>query len=144
MTTIADRIRKNLARLIEKDGRDLKAISKAAGLGETAVRDILQGRSGSPRIDTLEKIAGALKIDLLELLTSPEGTVDGLDPTLVGRMLEILQPELKAHPTLAERLSVVFFQSLAELRSLGYDSPSREQLEAVVRGAALRTLRSMP
>ncbi len=57
--------RDNLKRIVDEraDG-NMKRVSLKAGLGPTAVRDILIGRSKAPTIDTLEKIAEALGISL--------------------------------------------------------------------------------
>lgn len=44
-------------------GLNAKELSLKAGLNETAIRDILKGRSKSPRLDTTIKIAKALNID---------------------------------------------------------------------------------
>lgn len=44
-----------------------KALSTKAGLNETAVRDIIEGRSRNPRHDTLQKIAKALACSVADL-----------------------------------------------------------------------------
>jgi transcriptional regulator with XRE-family HTH domain len=54
-------------------GSNQKSLARKAGLNETAVRDILQGRSRSPRIDTLEAIARALSCTVHELTGHGEG-----------------------------------------------------------------------
>lgn len=53
-----------------------KRLSKVAGLGETAVRDILDG--STPRIDTLIKIADALEI--------PAASLFGTQVPVLGRI----------------------------------------------------------
>lgn len=45
-----------------------KSLARAAGLNETAVRDILIGKSLHPRHDTVQKIAGALGCSVIELI----------------------------------------------------------------------------
>ncbi len=50
-------------------GLGQKALALKAGLNETAVRDILVGKSRHPRHDTVEKLAQALGCTLPELLT---------------------------------------------------------------------------
>lgn len=51
-----------------------KALSLDAGLGETAVRDIIEGRSQKPRNDTLQAIVGRLNKSLDDLV-NPNQTV---------------------------------------------------------------------
>ncbi len=53
---LADEIRRRM----EAGGFNQKSLARAAGLNETAVRDILIGKSRHPRHDTVQKIAGAL------------------------------------------------------------------------------------
>jgi len=64
--------KKNLKEILEqrKGVTNAKKLSVEAGLGETAVRDILQGRSGSPKLDTVNKIAAALSIPIFRLMPS--------------------------------------------------------------------------
>lgn len=69
MTDWRDRLRK----IIEDRGLSMKQLSIAAGLGETAVRDMLQ-KVTSPRVDTVTAIAEQLGVSLTELL---EGRSDG-------------------------------------------------------------------
>lgn len=45
---------------MEKQGFNYKSLSRAAGLGETNVRDIVTRRAINPRRDTLQKIAAQL------------------------------------------------------------------------------------
>lgn len=54
-----------------------KPLAKKAGIGETAVRDILEGHSGNPRIGTLSAIAEALQITLIDLVTDAGVAVVG-------------------------------------------------------------------
>lgn len=60
--------RETLGQLIRDRGETMKSISLRAGLGETAVRDILQKRVNSPSIETLTAIADALEIPLSVVL----------------------------------------------------------------------------
>jgi len=55
--TLVDRLK----RLIIERETNQAAVAKAAGLGATAVRDIIEGKSASPKISTLEKIAAVLE-----------------------------------------------------------------------------------
>lgn len=64
--------KKNLKIILEerKDRTNPKKLSKDAGLGETAIRDILQNRSASPKLETVSKIADALNIPVYRLIPS--------------------------------------------------------------------------
>ncbi len=65
---IADRIRIRLEEL----GLSAASLSKKAGLAHDAIRNILQGRTSSPRITTLESLAIVLEIDPYYLITGKE------------------------------------------------------------------------
>ncbi len=64
--------KENLGKILEqrKAVTNPKRLSIEAGLGETAVRDILQNKSASPKLDTVQKIAKALKVPLYRLMPS--------------------------------------------------------------------------
>ncbi len=64
--------KKNLKAILEerKDKTNPKKLSIEAGLGETAIRDILQNRSSSPKLETIHKIAEALNIPVYRLIPS--------------------------------------------------------------------------
>ena len=65
--TLKDRLRAAMA------DRALRPapLSRAAGLNESAVRDILRGRSCNPGVVTLSRLAGVLKIRSAALIESP-------------------------------------------------------------------------
>lgn len=62
-----DRLREALAREMKSRGFNMKSLSAKAGLGDTAVRDIIVGRNRSPRIETIGKIAAAMGAPLSAL-----------------------------------------------------------------------------
>ncbi|MFQ5783593.1 MAG: S24 family peptidase [Alphaproteobacteria bacterium] len=64
---------RELRRRMETGGFNQKSLARAAGLNETAVRDILIGKSKHPRHDTIEKLAGALGCSLVDLLAPGTG-----------------------------------------------------------------------
>lgn len=68
---IGDLIAKNLAEVIEAKGANPSAIAKAAGLGHTAVRDIILRKAKNPTYATLLKIAKVLEVDVTEITTGP-------------------------------------------------------------------------
>ncbi len=61
---LADEIRRRM----EAGGFNQKSLARAAGLNETAIRDILIGKSRHPRHDTVQKIAGALECTAAQLI----------------------------------------------------------------------------
>lgn len=70
-------IRANLAREMKAKGFAAKRLSKVAGLGETAVRDIMNSDSPEgPRAGTLLKLAEALDVSAASLL-SGEMPIEG-------------------------------------------------------------------
>jgi|TARA_Y100000814_G_C12329378_1_gene400883 transcriptional regulator with XRE-family HTH domain len=64
---------KTLTQLMISAGLNQKELAIQAGLNETAVRDIRQGRSQHPRHDTIEKLAKALNCSLMTLLAPDTG-----------------------------------------------------------------------
>lgn len=64
--------KKNLAEILKerKAKTNPKRLSIEAGLGETAVRDILQNRSASPKLETVYKLAKALRVPVYRLIPS--------------------------------------------------------------------------
>ncbi len=69
---LTNEFKTNLKRILEdrKGKTNPKRLSREAGLGETAVRDILQNRSHSPRLDTIQKLAKALNVPIYRLIPS--------------------------------------------------------------------------
>lgn len=65
--------RDRLRKIIDERGLNMKQLSLAAGLGETAVRDMLK-KVTSPRVDTVVAVAEQLGVTLTELL---EGQASG-------------------------------------------------------------------
>ncbi|WP_417733095.1 helix-turn-helix domain-containing protein [Rosistilla oblonga] len=65
---MTEEIPERLARLLKERGLRMKPVSLAAGLGETAVTDIIRRRAQSPRMETLTKIASAIGISPQELI----------------------------------------------------------------------------
>ena len=53
---------------MEAAGQNQKSLARAAQLNETAIRDILKGRSKNPRIDTLKAIATVLECTVNDLI----------------------------------------------------------------------------
>jgi len=73
-----------LRRRMVAGGFNQKSLARNAGLNETAVRDILKGRSRSPRIDTLEALARTLGCSVVDLTggrdaPKPQAKTDSID-----------------------------------------------------------------
>lgn len=58
----------NIDALMKQRGFDAAKLARAAKLGPTGIYDILSGRSQSPRVQTLAKIASALGVPVDALL----------------------------------------------------------------------------
>lgn len=58
----------NIDALMKQRGFDAAKLARAAKLGPTGIYDILSGRSQSPRVQTLAKIAAALGVPVDALL----------------------------------------------------------------------------
>jgi len=64
---LADAVRQQMAAVGKTN---MKALSLEAGLGSTFVRDVLEGRSTNPRVDSLLKLAQVLDCNLEDLLAT--------------------------------------------------------------------------
>ncbi|MCK5385204.1 MAG: helix-turn-helix transcriptional regulator [Alphaproteobacteria bacterium] len=64
--------KKNLKTILDERAHvtNAKKLSIEAGLGETAVRDILKNRSVSPKLETIQKLAKALHVPVYRLIPS--------------------------------------------------------------------------
>lgn len=67
--TIADEVKRRM----RAAGLNPKSLSRAAGVNETYVRDLLSGRSKNPRTGHLERIAVALECSVSELSRPKQG-----------------------------------------------------------------------
>jgi repressor LexA len=65
-------LQRELRRRMEAAGYNQKSLARAAGLNQTAVRDILKGRSRHPRSDTLEALARILGCTIDQLTGRPD------------------------------------------------------------------------
>lgn len=66
--------RQRLRELVSEVGPSARALSLAAGLGSTAIKDILSGKSRDPGAATLAQIAGALGVDPSQLMENDQGS----------------------------------------------------------------------
>lgn len=66
--TAIDILRVRLDAAMKHRGATPKGLARTAGLGETVVRDILQGKTSDVKLGTVEKLAKVLGLSLTELL----------------------------------------------------------------------------
>ncbi len=72
-----ERVKAQLKRLMDLKGIKAKTLSRNAGLGETAVRDILERENADMRVATLHALAGALNVTLDDIVGAPPVMVVG-------------------------------------------------------------------
>jgi repressor LexA len=70
-------VKRNLQRAMKRAKIGARPLAERAGIGQTAVRDILEGHSENPRIGTLSAIANALNMSFGELVTDAGVAVVG-------------------------------------------------------------------
>jgi phage repressor protein C with HTH and peptisase S24 domain len=90
MTYLAKQIERRMLAL----GHNAKSLSKKAGLNDTAIRDILEGRSRNPRHDTLQKIAKILGCVVADL--TGERAAPAQKRQMTGDTVEIAELEVHA------------------------------------------------
>jgi phage repressor protein C with HTH and peptisase S24 domain len=62
------RVKAEIKRLMDLKGLKAKPLSKLAGLGETAVRDMFDREGSDMKVGTLHKLAGALDVSVDDIL----------------------------------------------------------------------------
>lgn len=72
-----DRVRAAVQRAMDRKGFKRKPLAKAAGIGETVVRDLLEGRNLDVRVGTLRKLSVPLETSLEDLLGLPGVPITG-------------------------------------------------------------------
>lgn len=98
---MSETIAANLRRLMQQRSWQQRDLADAAGLSEASVCRILSGRQDNPTIHTLEALAHALNVRIMDLLGEPGANGDGhsdLEAQLLA-LCHMLPPE--------ERLKVV-------------------------------------
>ena len=80
---IVEIVRRNIRARIEASGLSRAAVSRASGLSESAIRDILKGGDKGPTISSLQAIADELGCSLSDLVTeAPTAQPPHGDPML--------------------------------------------------------------
>ncbi len=74
-------VRRNILELLERNGSNPSRAAKEAGLGHTAIRDLLIGKIASPRVDTLARLAESFDVSIDSLLSEEQ------IPELEGELL---------------------------------------------------------
>jgi transcriptional regulator with XRE-family HTH domain len=100
---INELVTRNIRALMNKRGIDAAKLSRAIGLNPTGIYDILSGKSRSPKIDTIDKIATGLGVPITALFNR---SID--DDILAGT-----RPPIRA-----EIASLLVFLSEDELQML--------------------------
>lgn len=136
---------KKLNDLMESRGFNYKSLSLAAGLGETSVRDIIVGRTKSPKISTIKRIAAILQVtpeyftsdSASDVLPSSQGLNEnelGLLGAIQGIIIALITKKLLKESD----LEGLFSLQLREFRSEARPAASE------VMSQLLRFLRSSP
>lgn len=88
-----DVLRRELLSRLQAKGWSYRHLSEQAGMNESAVKQILSGKSADPRIGTIEKLAAALEVTVMELIgeAQPSNTVK-------ANSFRQLQPHQITHP----------------------------------------------
>lgn len=128
---LIDQFKANLRRLMEQRGTNPRATSEAAGLGATAVRDILAGKSTEPHYSTIRRLSGVLQCQMTELVPDdPEW--DALPSLSVPP--EQQKPEPPAQPVITDdvvRMAVIACDEV--ITTLGKVVPAERRAYYVVR-----------
>lgn len=143
--TYVQTLAEKIISLMEEQGFNYKSLSLAAGLGETAVRDIAVGRVRSPKFSTLEKLAKALKCSIPYLLgDSVEKNNTYNTPSIsdqsdgILRLLQIIFAIL----TMRKLVSEDDLASVINQQLLGFQAQNQlgaiEVMEAMLRSLGLK------
>lgn len=87
-------VAKNIEALMKARDLDPTRLAKAAGLNQTAVRDILIGKSKSPTVKTVGKIATALGVPVSSIFEEAEALDLRSDFLMVFESLSDARKEL--------------------------------------------------
>ena len=93
----------NLERVMKMQGTNPAELARNAGINPTGVYDILSGKSKSPRLDTICKIADALHIPLVSLFEAHSD--DELRKTIMDVLLTLPHSERERILVMARALA---------------------------------------
>ena len=97
---------RNIERFMDERGANPASLAAMAGLNPTGVRDILLGKSQSPRHSTVEKIAEALGVSVYELITDAER----------GEWLQAIEDATKDFTDFERRATMAYVKTLRDQR----------------------------
>lgn len=80
--------REKLRELVNESGKSARAVSLGAGLGATAIKDILSGKSRDPSADTITRIANQLGVAISDIFEDAD--VDAPAPDGAARKVQIV------------------------------------------------------
>ncbi|WP_296222689.1 helix-turn-helix domain-containing protein [uncultured Sphingomonas sp.] len=83
----------NIQSAMERIGTNPAELARTAGLNATGIYDIISGRSRNPRLDTIAKIATALRMPVAELFE--ERTDSDLRNEIIDAVSRLPAPERK-------------------------------------------------
>jgi transcriptional regulator with XRE-family HTH domain len=98
---------KEVERRMKALGLTRKSLSRKAKLNETFVRDLFEGKSQNPRLDSIQKLATALECNIVDLLAS-----------IFGQFPQIAEDEAKlvqAYRRASERRRALLVELLDEV-----------------------------
>lgn len=90
---MSEGMRQKVERLMQEQGWTARALSRAAGLNDTAIHDLLK-RHRSVRMSSIEAIAAVLKVDIAYLLSDTADLT--LDEAEFVRALRSVSPAQRA------------------------------------------------
>ncbi|MBP5856646.1 helix-turn-helix domain-containing protein [Marivibrio halodurans] len=82
-------MREHLRLQMRRNGLSQRGLSRLAALDETAVKQILSGRSRSPRLDTVARLASALNTSVADLIG--ESAADSSIYSVLTRVFDLLR-----------------------------------------------------
>jgi transcriptional regulator with XRE-family HTH domain len=97
---VSDILVRNIEMMMSERGMTPAELTRRAGLNQTGIYDILHRRVDSPKLSTIKKIAGALEVSVIALLTDGQRSqaqeqilraFDSLSPEDQERLLKTAQ-----------------------------------------------------
>jgi len=88
---ITETLVRNLKALMERRGLNAHELASRAGLNPTGVYDIISGKSRSPKVENVAKIAQALGVSAATLLQEPSD--DALRDDILGMLAQLDRAE---------------------------------------------------
>jgi transcriptional regulator with XRE-family HTH domain len=119
---------KELRRIRKDRGLSQKRLGELSGVGEATIADAERGRH-IPRLQTLEKLAGVLDVEVADFFPKAQSPLPGLDEENEALVCDLMQ-RVKA-----DELSV--FDALDAMRARGILQPRRQRTAGEVESVRL-------